>query len=156
MEFGAKAQGFDSAPADLSVSLAPRERGVSPSAEGAPSLEQQNFRREVFATAQSAFVASAAHGAVRAYEATLRAIAPKVAAKLGDQVSPMSSDGAFYAFCSSAALLGPRTVSSVSTQPGVRRSYVKPVKGADAFWRVVRDTRAVFDPEWPQRIGAFW
>ena len=93
---------------------------VSYPASGTTSIEQQNFRRKVVEAAQSAFPNSAAPGTVRTYEATLRAIAPKVTAKLGSKVLPMSAEDVFYAFLSSAVLLGPNTASSASAQPGVR------------------------------------
>ena len=65
VEFEDEAHGVDPAPADLSISLAPSVQDVLPPAEGAPSLEQQNFRREVFTTAKSAF--AAAPGTVRSH-----------------------------------------------------------------------------------------
>ena len=76
VEFGAEARGSDPVPTDLTMSLAPRERDVLPPSRGALSLEQLEFRREVRATAESAFATSAAPGAVRTYEATSRAIFP--------------------------------------------------------------------------------
>ena len=86
IEFGDEARGGDPVPADLTMSRAPREHDVLPPAQGALSLEQPEFRREVCATAKSAFATSAAPGTVRTYDARLRAIAPKVTAKLGPQV----------------------------------------------------------------------
>ena len=127
-----------------------------PPAEGALALGQQNFRREVFSTAQSASAASAAPLTVRTYEATLRATVPKFAAKLGTRVLPMSPGDAFYAFLSAVVLLGPKAASPVSTKPGVRRSYVKIVKAAVGCWRAVRGTRAAFALEWSPRMGVFW
>ena len=38
----------------------------------------------------------------------------------------------------------------------MRWSHVKLVKAAVAFWHVVRWKRAIFDDEWPPRVGAFW
>ena len=108
------------------------------------------------AAAESAFATSAAPGAVRTYEVTLRAIVPKFAAKSGSQMLPMSPEGAFCAFFSAVVLLGPKTASSVSAQPAVRWSYVKLVKAAVAFWRIVRGLRAVYDREVFPRMGVFW
>ena len=53
-------------------------------------------------------------------------------------------------------MLGPKTPSHVTSQPGVRWNYVKLVKAAIAYWRVVRGERAVFDAEWTPRMGVFW
>ena len=55
------------------------------------SPDQGSFRQQLLATLQSAFSTSAASGTVRTYESALRAIAPKIALKLGAQVSPMRS-----------------------------------------------------------------
>ena len=73
-----------------------------------------------------------APGTVRAYEATLRAIVPKVAAKLLAQVLPMSSVDVFYSFLNAVVLIGPEAASSASTRPGVRWSSVKLVQAAVA------------------------
>ena len=53
-------------------------------------------------------------------------------------------------------LLGPKSPSPVSAQPGVRWSYVNLVKAAVAFWHVVRGKRAVLDADWTPRMGVFW
>ena len=119
VEFGEEAPGSDPAPTDVSVSLAPREQDASPPADGAPSLGQPAIE-----TAQSAIATRAAPGAGRTYEATLRAKVPKVTAKLGPRVLALSPDDVFYAFFSSAVLLGRKTVSSVAAHPGVRWSFV--------------------------------
>ena len=109
VEFGEESQGSDPVPIDLSGSLAPHEQEVLFPAESVMSIERQNFRREVVETAQSALAASAAPGTVRTKEATLPAIAPEVTAKLGPKVLPMSFEDVFFAFFSSAVLLGPET-----------------------------------------------
>ena len=41
-------------------------------------------------------------------------------------------------------------------QPAGRWSYLKLVEAAASVWHGVRGTRAVFDAEWPPRLGAFW
>ena len=53
-------------------------------------------------------------------------------------------------------MIGPKTASPVTSQPGVRWNYVKLVKAAVAYWHVVRGERAVFDVEWTPRMGVFW
>ena len=106
-EFGEEAQGADPAPTDLSVSVALREQDGLPPADGALSSARQDFRREVVEAVQSAFATSAAPGTARTYEAALRAVASKVTAKLGPLVLSMSPADVFYAFFSSAVLLGP-------------------------------------------------
>ena len=68
----------------------------------------------------------------------------------------MSSGDAFYAFFGAVVLLGPSTASSVSAQTAVRRSYVKLVKAAAAYWRVARGSRAAYDCGWSPRMGVFW
>ena len=119
---GDEVHGVDPAPADLTMSHAPRDQDVLPLAEGALSLGQQDFRREVCATAKSACATSAAPGAVRTYEATLRAIVPKITAELGSQVLPMSPEGVLHAF-SAVVLAGPKTATSVPAGPAVCWSY---------------------------------
>ena len=68
-----------------------------PPAFGAPSVEQERFCQEVRSTLQSIFASSAAPGTVRPHEATLRALAPKVAGKLSSRALPTNSESAFYA-----------------------------------------------------------
>ena len=119
-------------------------------------MEQQNFRREVCATAKPVFATSALPGAVRTYEARLRASAPRFTAKLGSQVLPMSPGDLFFASFVVIAILIPRAASSVSAQPAISWSYVKLVKAAVAYWRVARGLRAVFDAEGSARIRVFW
>ena len=77
----------------------PGPASLLPPAFGAPSAEQECFRQEVRRTLQSIFASSAAPGTVRLYEvqATLRALAPKVAAKLSSRALPTDSESAFYA-----------------------------------------------------------
>ena len=144
MEFGDEARGGDPVPADLTMPPAPLGQDVLPPAQGALSLEHQEFRREVCSPAKSAFTTSTAPGAVRTYEATSLAAVPKVTAKSGSQVLPMSPEAAFYAFFSAVAQVGAKAASSVSAQPAVRRGYVQLVKAAVAHWHVVRGSRAVF------------
>ena len=127
-----------------------------PPAQAAQSLEQLEFRREVCAAAKSAFATTAAPGAVRTFEATLRANVPKVTANLGSSALPMSPEDVFYAFFSAAVMLGPKTASPVSVHPAGRWSYVKLVKAAAAYWHVVRGSRAVFDCEGSPRMGVVW
>ena len=105
VEFGGGSQGPDSVPIDLSVSLALHEREVLPPTDGAPSIGHQNFRLELVETAHSAFATGATLGTVRTYEATLRAIAPKVTANLGPKVLPVSPEAVLYAFFSSTVPL---------------------------------------------------
>ena len=62
---------------------------------------------------------------MRTYGATLRAIVLKVALKLGTQALPMVSAAQFFSVSGSAVLSGPKSPSTVSAQPGVRRSYVE-------------------------------
>ena len=68
--FGDEGRGVQPAPADIPISLAPREQDVLTLAEGALSLEKQEFRREACATVKSAFATGAAPGTLRTYEAT--------------------------------------------------------------------------------------
>ena len=93
---------------------------------------------------------------MRTYGATLRAIVLKVALKLGTQALPMVSAAQFFSVSGSAVLSGPKSPSTVSAQPGVRRSYVELVKAAVAYWHVVRCERAVFDSHWAPQLGVFW
>ena len=53
-------------------------------------------------------------------------------------------------------MLGPKTTSPVTSQPGARWNYIKLVKAAVAYWHVVRGERAVVDVEWTPRAGVFW
>ena len=137
---------------DLAVSSCPVAQDVLPPAS-AISPAQEVFRRELLDAVQSTFDVRA--GAVRTYEATLRAIAPKVTLKLGSQVLPMCAEAQFFAFFGAVLLLGPKSSSPASPQPGARWNYVKLVNAAVAYWCVARGTRAVFDGEWSQRMGFF-
>ena len=83
---------------------------------------------------------------VRTYEAKLRAFAPKVTAKLNSRILPTVSEGVLYAF-TAALLPGPKSPSSVTGQPAVRRSYVKLFKAAVAFRHVVGGRRTIFGDE---------
>ena len=139
---------------DLTVSSGPLVRDVLPPASVVSSA-QKAFRRELRGAVQSTFEVSAAAGTVRTREATLRGIAPKVAAKLGSQVLPMSAEAQFFAFFGAVLLLGPKSSSPASPQPEVRRNYFKLVKAAADYWRAARGDRAVFDGEWPPRMGFF-
>ena len=85
------------APPDLSAPAAPLARDVLPPAS-VLSPAQEAFRRDLFATLQSAFEVSAASGAVRRYEATLRNIAPEVTVRSGAPVLLMSTEAQFFAF----------------------------------------------------------
>ena len=67
----------------------------------------------------------------------------------------MSSEDVFYAFLSAVVSPGPNAASSVSVQLAVRRSYVKLLKAAVAYWHVVRGSRAVFACEWSPRMVVF-
>ena len=67
----------------------------------------------------------------------------------------MRAEAQFFAFFGAVLLLGPKSSSPVSSQPGVRWSYVKLVKAAATYWRVVRGTRAAFGGEWSPRMGRF-
>ena len=93
---------------------------------------------------------------MRTYGATLRSIVPKVTSELGPPVLPRVSEPQFFAFFGSALLLGPKSASPVSSQPGVRWSYVKLVKAAIACWRVALGQRAVLGDQWSPRMGVFW
>ena len=143
-----------SAPPDLSVFAALLSHDVLRPAS-ASSPPQGAFRRDLFPSPSATFDVSAASGSVRAYEATFRSIVPKVASKLGPQVLPMRSEAQFCASFGSALTLVPKTASPVSSQPGVRWSYVKLVKAAVAHWRATRGERAVFDAQWTPRMGVF-
>ena len=77
------------------------------------------FRRQLLVTLQASFSTSAASGTVRTYESALRAIAPRIALRLGAQVSPTHSACQFYSFFGSVVLLGPKSRSKVSGQQGV-------------------------------------
>ena len=68
-------------------------------------------------TLHSLSAPSVAPGKVRTYEATLRAIAPKVSAKLSSSVLPMKSEGVIYAASTAVLLLGPKSPSSVTGSP---------------------------------------
>ena len=129
---------------------------LPPPPVGSTSAGHDRFRKEAHCALQQLLAYSAASGTARNYEATLRAIAPKVSAKLSLRVLPMGSRGAFYAVLAAVWLLGPKSPSSVTGQPAVRWSYVKLVKAAAAFWHVLRGKRAIFEDEWSPRMGVFW
>ena len=104
---------------DLSVTAPPLpQEPLTPASALSPN--QEVFRRELFSTLQLAFASSAATGTVRTYGATLRVIVPGVAMKLGTQVLPTSSVSQVYSFFGSVSMLGPKSPSPVSAQPGVR------------------------------------
>ena len=111
VEFGDEGHGGDAVPADPTTPLPSRAQDALPPAQGALPVERQEFRREVCATAKPAFATSAAPGTVRTYEATLRATAPEVTAKLGPQVLPMPPEDVLYAFSSTVVSLGPKAAS---------------------------------------------
>ena len=115
---------------------------------GSPSAEQERFRKEVHSALHSLFARGASPGSARTYEATLRAIAPKVPATLRASAAPVESEGVFYACFAAVLMLVPKSPSSVTGQPGVRRSCVKLVKAAVAFWHFVRGMIP--------RMGALW
>ena len=102
---------------DLSVSAGAFVREVLPPAV-APSPEQEAFRRDLLGVVRSAFGACASSGTARTYETVLKSIAPKVTAKLGSSVLPMQSEAQFYAFFGAALMLGPKTSSPATSQPG--------------------------------------
>lgn len=83
---------------DLSVSDIPVPVSLLPPASGAPSVEQGRFRRELHRAHRPIFASSTPPGTVRTYEATLRAIAPKVTAKLSSRLLPMGSECALFPF----------------------------------------------------------
>ena len=89
---------------DMGVSDMSGPASLLPLAFGALSAEQERFRQEVRRTPQSIFTSSAALGTVRPYGATLRALAPKVAAKLSSRALLTDSESAFYA-CHSWSLV---------------------------------------------------
>ena len=66
---------------------------------------------------------------------------------------PMSAEAQCLSFLGAVLILGPKAPSPVSGLRGVRRNYVKLVKGAAAHWRAARGERAVFDSEWSPRMG---
>ena len=136
------------------MSSNPLARDALPPASVA-SPAQKAFPRELRDAAQSTFEVSAAASTVRTYEATLRAIAPKVTLKLGSPVLPMCTKAQFFAFFGAVLLLGPESSSPASPQPGVRWNSVKLVKAAVACCHVARGGRAVFDGEWSPRTGFF-
>ena len=142
-------------PPDLSIASGTLVRDVLPPV-ASPSPEQELFRRELLEVARSTFGANAASGTVHTYEAVLRGIAPKVMAKLGSAVLPMSTEAQFLSFFGAVLILGPKTPSHVTSQPAVRWNYAKLVKAAVAYWHVVRGERAAFDAEWTPRMGVFW
>ena len=153
---------FDAAPAAPSVS--PEDSSVLgaaasvsflPPALGAPSAEQARFREEARSTLQSLSAPSAAPGTVRTNEATLRAIAPKITARLSSRALPLESGGVPYAFFTAVLFLGPKSPSSVTGQPAVHRSYVSPVKAAAAFWHVARGGAPRSTPSGPREWGRF-
>ena len=111
-------------PSDLSVSPGALVRDVFPPAP-APSPEQEGFRRDLLDLVRSTFGASAASSTVRTCEATLRGVAPNVTMKLGSAALPMRSEAQFYSFFGVVLILGPKTTSPVTSQPGVRWNYVK-------------------------------
>ena len=131
---------------DLSVSDISLPASSLPPALRTPSAKRR-FRQEVRDALQSLFALSAAPGTVRTYETPLRAIAPKVAAKLSSRALPMDSESASYALSGAAAVLGPGPSSSVTGQHAVRWSYVKLVEAAVAFCHVASGMRAVFDTD---------
>ena len=88
----------------------------------APGLspKQELFCQQLFSPLQFAVAASAAPGAIRTYESTMRATVPGVTLKLGTGALPMISASQFYSFFGSLVLLGPESPSLLSGQPGVR------------------------------------
>ena len=94
---------------DLSVTSPPSPQEVLTPASSLSS-DQEAFRRELFTTLQSAFISSAATGAVGTYEATFRAMVPKVTLKLGTQVLPMVRR---YCWVQSRPLPRPRSLAFV-------------------------------------------
>ena len=147
--------GEEPSPPDLSIASGTLVRDVLPPASD-PSPEQEAFRRDLLEVVRPTFSASAASSTVHTYEAVLRGIVPKVMAKLGSAVLPMRTEAQFLSFFGGALMLGPKTPSHVTSQPGVRWNYVKLVRAAVAYWHVVRGERAVFDAEWTPRMGVFW
>ena len=103
---------------DLTVSSNPLARDALPPASAALPVQEAS-RRELFDATQSTFEVSAAAGAVRTYEATLHAIAPKVTLKLGPHVLPMRTEAQFFAVFGAVLFLGPKSSSPASSQPGV-------------------------------------
>ena len=93
---------------DLVASDISAPASFPPAAFGTPSVDQER------SALQSLFASSAAPGTVRTPGATLRAIAPKVTAKLSACVLPMDSDGVPFAFSTAVALLGLKSPSSVT------------------------------------------
>ena len=67
----------------------------------------------------------------------------------------MKSEDAFLSSLGSWDLFGPKSTSPITGQPAVRWNHVKLLQPAVAFWRVARGCRAIFDAEWPSRMGAF-
>ena len=80
---------------------------------------------------------------------------PRIVDKLGSPVSPMGGEGIFFVFFGSLGLAGPESAPLIPGRPAARRNFVKALKAAVAFWRVVRGSRAVFDREWFSRMGVF-
>ena len=151
VEPGDGAQGFDHAPVDPSVSLAPRERAVIGTAE----LPSRSARDGPIGLCCQRCPRRGSH--IRSYGGDVAPeLAPRITAEPGAKVSPMSAEDVFHAFLSSVELLGTMAVSSVSAQPAVRWSYAKLVKAAAASWRAVRGSRAVFDLEWVPRLWVLW
>ena len=144
-----------SAPPDLSVSAAPLGQDVLPPASVLP-LAQETLRRDPFATVQPAFEISAACGAVRTYEATLRNIVPKVTLNLGSQVLSTVTEAQFSAVFGALLMLGPKSASPAPAEPRVRWNYVKLFKSAVAHRHATRGERAVSDDHWTPRMGVFW
>ena len=83
-------------------------------------MEKERSLKDAYSTLLSLFAPSSAPGKVRTYEATLRTIAPKVAANLSPCALLMESEGAVYAISAAVLLLGPKSPSSVTAQLAVR------------------------------------
>ena len=105
---------------DFPVSDVAVPASLLPPPPGSPLAERERFRKEARSTLQPLFAPSAVPGTVRTHETTLRAIAPKVTAKLSSCVLPMEPAGVFYAFFTAVLLLGPKSPPSVTGQPAAR------------------------------------
>ena len=92
---------------------------------------------------RTVLAAAVSPGAVRTYEALLRAIVPKAAAQLGSDVLPMDKESLSSWFFVSVLVVEPKSPSRSASKPA-------------ACWRAVRGPCITFDSERSFGIGAFW
>ena len=94
-------------PEDLSVSGVEVPASLLPPPVGPTSSGRNRFCKEARSTPLSSSAPSAAPGAARTYEASLRANVLKVSAKLSSRILPTESEGAFLLLLHGRVAIGP-------------------------------------------------